>query len=115
MYFNLPIINAFSNYHIISSIYHLTSSTDYLKSSTYHLCFLYLRSIFHLTIIYYHLTLIIYLSSADVKTKCLQGRIKQSACNSYRRIKRRITEVFQDWINDRLILILICSIAMIDK
>jgi hypothetical protein len=44
-----------------------------------------------------------------------QGRIKRSACNTYRKIKRRITEVFQDWINDRLILILICSIAMIDK
>jgi len=60
-----------------------------------------------------------------------QGRIKRSACNSYCWIKRRITEVFQEWINDRLILIsiaiiykysdkyrlilIICSIAIIDK
>ena len=74
-----------------------------------HICMIYLTYNYDLTMCFVSSTFIY------VSINFHQGRIKRSACNTYRRIKRRITEVFQDWINDRLILILICSIAMIDK
>ena len=95
-----------SNYHLPSIVYHLPI-IYYCLPSTYHLSIIYQSSKYFLTTIIHRLpsnyrlpSIVYHLTIFYVSFNFHQGRMKQSACNTYWRIK----QVFHGWMNDRLIL-----------